>query len=343
VVTFSRLRLVICITLYSYGGQADMKRIISVSRRTDIPAFYGDWFMGRLEDGFAGVVQPFGGQKYTVSLSREDVICFVFWSKNFAPFLENLKIIEGSGYKFYFNYTVTTLPDVFEGNVNKRSAIDSLKELSKRYSPKHINWRFDPIIISSISGRDFYIRTFEELAAELAGYVQRCYFSFVVNYGKVIRNFAELEKAKGLKIFDCSNDFKIELANQLAEIASGYGIEMFSCCGDYLVNEKIKKAHCIDGEVIEQLFYPEGLQYKQRPTRKQCGCTESTDIGTYDTCPHGCVYCYANANKQIASAAADRHEPESVFLGYTKAQSDRWLEEIKNSGTRKDYEQLEML
>jgi len=319
-----------------------MKRIISVSRRTDIPAFYGDWFMSRLKEGFAGVVHPFGGKRYIVSLKPEDVACFVFWSKNFAPFLENLRIIDGLGYKFYFNYTVTGLPRVFESNVEKEAAIEALKQLSAMYSPKHINWRFDPIIISNISDRDFYIKGFEKLAANFEGLVERCYFSFVVRYGKVIRNFAKLAEQKGVKIIDKQNNFKIELANELADMATRFGIEMFSCCGDYLVGEKVKKAHCIDGSIIEQMFYPQGLSYKDKPTRNQCGCTESTDIGTYDTCPHGCVYCYANTNKKKAFQAAERYDTNSAFLGYSKSQSERWLEEIKNAKTEKDFEQLKM-
>ncbi len=310
-----------------------MKRIISVSRRTDIPAFYGDWFMGRLKDGFAGMVNPFSGKRYFVSLKPEDVTCFVFWSKNFSPFLKNLKTIDNLGYKFYFNYTVTALPDIFESNVDRKSAIESLKQLSKTYSPRHINWRFDPIIISSISERDFYIRNFEELAKEFAGLVERCYFSFVTEYKKVKRNFEELKKTTSVKIVDCSDDFKIDLANELAATAERYGIQMYSCCGDYLTNKRIKKAHCIDGSIIKSLFFPEGLPYKEKPTRDQCGCTESTDIGTYDTCPHGCIYCYANANKQRATKVFSEHDKESAFLGYSKSQSDRWLMEIHNNRT----------
>jgi hypothetical protein len=306
-----------------------MKHIISVSRRTDIPAFYGDWFMRRLKEGFAGMVNPFNGQKYFVSLKPEDVTCFVFWSKNFGPFLDNLKAIDKMGYKFYFNYTVTALPNVFESNVDKQSAIETLKQLSKIYSPQHINWRFDPIIISSICDRDFYLRAFEKLASEFAGLVERCYFSFVTNYYKVKRNFEVLEKNKGVTITDCSEDFKIELANELASIAECYGIQMYSCCGDYLIGNKIQKAHCIDGSIIESLFFPDGLQYKEKPTRDQCGCTESTDIGTYDTCPHGCVYCYANAHKSKATQRYNNHEKDSAFLGYTKAESDKWLAELK--------------
>jgi hypothetical protein len=127
-----------------------MRRIISVSRRTDVPAFYGDWFMRRLEEGFAGVVNPFGGRRYIVSLKPRDVVCFVFWSKNFGPFLENLKVIDEMGYKFYFNYTVTALPGIYESDVERQEAIEGLKQLSRTYFPQHINWRFDPIIISSV-------------------------------------------------------------------------------------------------------------------------------------------------------------------------------------------------
>jgi len=312
-----------------------MKRIISVSRRTDIPAFYGDWFMGRIREGFAGVVHPFTGRTYLVSLRPEDVACFVFWSKNFGPFVENLKILDRLGYSFYFNYTVTGLPDVFESHVDKRAATDTLKRLSDRYSPRHINWRFDPIFFSSLCDRSFHVRAFEKLASELEGFVERCIISFVTGYNKVKRNFKELERTTGVRFIDCSDDAKIELANDLAIIAERHGIRMFSCCGDYLIGEKISKAHCIDGRLIEELFSPEGFRYDDKPTRKECGCTQSTDIGAYDTCPHGCVYCYANANKRRAYAAYKHHDKHSAFLGYSQSESVRWLAEMKSMGSEK--------
>ena len=287
--------------------------------------------MGRIEEGFAGVVHPFGGRRYIVSLKPENVACFVFWSKNFGPFVENLKILNNRGYTFYFNYTVTGLPDVFESRVDKRAAIETLKRLSDMYSPQHINWRFDPIILSSLSDRTFFLRAFEEFASELEGFVERCIMSFVTEYYKVIRNFKELESTTGVRIVECNEDFKIELANELAAIAENHGIRMFSCSGDYLAGEKIKKAHCIDGRLIEQLFSPEGFSYDEKPTRKECGCTQSTDIGAYDTCPHDCVYCYANANKRRAHNAFKTHDKQSAFLGYTKSESDHWLADIKNN------------
>jgi len=307
-----------------------MKRIVSASRRTDIPAFYGDWFMRRVRAGFAGVVNPFGGKRYLVSLRPEDVSCFVFWSKDFTPFVDHLETLDRLGYRFYFNYTFTGVPSAFESDVDKQDALKTLKYLSQRYSPNHINWRFDPIVLSTVSDADFYLRAFEKLTEELEGIVERCYFSFVMPYSKVKRNFQELERATGIRVVDCGDDYRIELANRLASLAEARGIRMYSCCGDSLVGNRIQEAHCIDGTLIEQLFFPEGLSYAKKPTRQGCGCTESVDIGTYDTCPHGCVYCYANANKAVARRAFESHDPDSAFLGVGRSQSDAWIRELQD-------------
>ncbi|MEN6575524.1 MAG: DUF1848 domain-containing protein [Phycisphaerales bacterium] len=305
-----------------------MKRIISVSRRTDVPAFYGQWFMGRVREGFAGVAHPFGGKRYVVSLRPEDVTCFVFWSKNVTTFVGHLDTLDRLGYRFYFNYTVTGVPSIFESGIDKAAALQTLKQLSRRYSPRHINWRFDPIVLSSICDEDFYLSEFERLARELEGLVERCYFSFVMPYRKVDRNFRELEQTTGIRVVQESEERRIKLAGRLASIAESHGIRMYSCCGEYLVGDRIQTAHCIDGALIEQVFYPQGLTWTEKPTRPGCGCTESIDIGTYDTCPHGCTYCYANANKAVAKRAFESHDPASAFLGFPKSQSDEWLREL---------------
>jgi len=309
-----------------------MSKIISVSRRTDIPAFYGDWFMNRLKAGFAGYINPFGGQKYILSLKPEDVTCFVFWSKNYTPFLDNLKIIENMGYKFYFNYTITGLPNIFECNlVKKETAIESLKKLSKLYTPKHINWRYDPIIISDITDYNFHINNFENLASALEGYVERSYFSYAIQYGKVKRNFDKFQSENNVKIVEPDANLRIKLANELADIAGNHGIKMLTCCGDNLLSNKIAKAHCVDGKIIEELFFQNGFKYDEKPTRKECGCTQSVDIGTYDTCPHGCIYCYANMNKKMAENRHKNHDKNPSFLGFTKVESDKWVEDLKRA------------
>lgn len=323
-----------------------MSKIISVSRRTDIPAFYGEWFINRLNEGFACYINPFGGQKYRVSLKKEDVICFVFWSKNYEPFIDKLKLIESMGYKFYFNYTITGLPNIFECNlIETNRAIDNLKLISSMYSPKHINWRYDPIVISDITNLNFHLENFEYIASSLKGYVERCYFSYAIQYGKVKRNFDKFQKENNCIVNEPSIDFKIILSNQLADIANKYGMSMQTCCDDFLINEHIKKAHCIDGSIIEDLFYKNNFKYAEKPTRKECGCTESTDIGAYDTCPHGCIYCYANINKEKANNLYSKHEIDSAFLGYSKKLSEQWINELtikKNDIKISQVEQLSL-
>ncbi len=305
-------------------------RIISVSRRTDIPAFYGNWFMNRLNEGFAGYVNPFSSSKHFVSLSLKNVVGFVFWSKNFRPFMDNLKEIRSRGYNCYFHFTINALPEIFESNVVEAlTAIETLKEISSMYSPVHINWRYDPVVITEFTNDDFHLRNFESLASKLEGYVERCYFSFPTLYGKVKRNIRILKKEKGVEISNPHKDFKIDLANQLADSAYQNGITMNSCCGDYLVGGKVKKAHCVDGDVIGSLFFNGNYTYKLKPSRAECGCAESTDIGTYDTCPNGCIYCYANVNQERAKNAFEKHDPRSAFLGHSYEESERWIKEAK--------------
>ena len=308
-----------------------MSRIVSISRRTDIPAFYGPWFERRLEEGFAGWENPFGGQRYLVSLKRDKVIALVFWSKNYRPFLPSLERVRSLDYPTFFNYTITGLPQEFECNlVATDDAIDSLIELARLYSPDHISWRYDPIVISSGTPPEFHERRFAELCARLNGHTKRCYFSYAIQYGKVARNFQRFEREQGIKCIDPPATEKLALARRLADIAAASGIEMFTCCGDYLIGDSIKKAHCVDGDIISRLFYGGAWHGVERPTRKECGCTESTDIGKYDTCPHGCIYCYANVNKEQATKSFKAHDPESAFLGYTKEQSDRFVADIRS-------------
>lgn len=212
--------------------------------------------------------------------------------------MENLREIDRLGYKFYFNYTITGLPKIFESNVvGTDIAIDTMKRLSRMFSPRHINWRYDPILISDLTDRRFHLENFSRLASIFEGHVERCIFSFPMLYGKVKRSFAKFEGMHGIKIFDPDLETRISLACELAEIAEGHGIKMITCCGDYLIGGKIEKAHCVDGKLIEELFPGVGFSGRRKPSRKECGCTESTDIGAYDTCPHGCVYCYANSRK----------------------------------------------
>jgi len=314
---------------------ASEPRIISVSKRTDIPAYYGKWFMNRLNKGFVGYVNPIAKSKYLVSLKPEHVACFLFWSKNFAPFMDNLRQIKDRGYNCYFHFTITGLPKPFEPNVIETSkAIDTLKEISNMFSPDHINWRYDPVVISDRTADEFHLKTFERLASQLEGYVRRCYFSFPTLYRKVKRSIDRLRNEESIALSYPDKIFKINLANKLADIAQAHGITMHSCCGEYLVGDKVHKAHCVDGDTISNLFFDGRNKFKPNASRQECGCADNTDIGAYDTCANGCFYCYANANKEKAQSNLEKHDPNSAFLGHSYEESERWIIESEKTEKR---------
>lgn len=280
------------------------QKIISVSRRTDVPTFHGDWFNDCLKAGQVQFKNPKSNATQTVSLKQDDVTCFVFWSKNYTPFLSTLHELRDTGFRSYFNYTVNRFPLEYEPHIDCAAAIRSLRVISRMYSPAHINWRYDPIVISPYTTPDWHRRNFKELCMLLEGYVQRCYIAFPVLYGKVVKNIAAFKTRTGIVISDPSIEIKQQLADDLADIASEHGIKVLSCSNDLLVNGKVGKAHCIDGQIIKSLYGKDTAG--NHPTRNQCGCTASIDIGNYNTCKHGCVYCYANTSSTtINSIKAD--------------------------------------
>ena len=290
--------------------------VISASRRTDIPAFYPEWFMNRIRDGYVRWMNPFSRAIYQVSLRSEDVSAIVFWSKNYTPLLPYLDELDVGGYRMLFHFTITGLPRVFEPRVpDAAEMVECAHILSHRYGSESVLWRYDPVLISSITDRQYHLNRFRELCAALEGAVKRCYFSFVVFHNKVQRNASALFRETGIALHDLPVAERIGIANALADIASEHGIEMLSCCGDYLLGEKINKAHCTDAALLYRLYPDRTRRLVEAPTREGCGCCECTDIGAYDTCPHGCVYCYANSRVQAALRSYERHDPGSDMLG----------------------------
>lgn len=290
-------------------------KVISVSRRTDIPAFYSEWFMNRIRDGCVRWVNPFSRLVHSISLRPEDVIAFVLWSKNYAPLLPYLDELDARGYRMLFHFTINGLPKPFEPRVP--DAADMVKcahSLARRYGPDPVLWRYDPVLISSITDRQYHLDRFRELCAVIEGAVKRCYFSFTVFHSKVKRNAATLQRETGISLCDLPPAERVAIANLLADIALEHGIEMYSCCGDYLVGGKIKKANCTDAALLHRLYPERARRLIEAPTREGCGCCECTDIGAYDTCAHGCVYCYANSRARIAARNYEQHDPRSDML-----------------------------
>jgi len=300
-----------------------MAHVISASRRTDIPAFYSEWFINRIREGHVRWMNPFSNAVYRVSLRPEDVSAIVFWSKDYRPLLPHLDELDALGFRMLFHFTITGLPRVFEPRVpDAAETVRCARYLSSRYGADAVLWRYDPVLVSDVTDARYHMNRFRDLCAALEGSVKRCYFSFPAFYAKVRRNASALQARTGIAIHDLPMAERVEMANALAEVAAQYGIEMFSCCGDYLVQGTIKRAHCIDGELLHRLYPDRVGRLREVPSRPGCGCCESTDIGAYDTCAHACVYCYANAEPRTSLRICERNNPHSDILGTPRGHAD---------------------
>jgi DNA repair photolyase len=305
--------------------------IISASRRTDIPAFYSEWFMNRIREGFLYVQNPFNAhQVRRVDLSPENVDVIVFWTKNSRPLMSRLDELDEKGYRYYFLFTLTGYPKALEPEV---PAVDELlstfRALSQRLGASRVIWRFDPIILSDVTPEQTVIEGFRRLAGELKGATRRVVISFVHLYSSVKRVFERMKEEKGIRFHDSlrTEEQVRRIAAALAEIAHGNSMEIASCAGEYdLSGLAIERGRCIDDRLIARLFGITVSDRKDRYQREQCGCVESQDIGQYNTCTHGCVYCYASHNKDQANRNRALHDPESPFLigrGPQQGSSDR--------------------
>ncbi len=295
--------------------QLNNKTVISVSRRTDIPAFYTPWFLKRIKEGKASYKNPFTGKTFQVSLKAKEVHSFVFWSRNYSNLIPHLGELRKKGYVFYFHFTITGYPKILDPSVIKpEESIKQLQFLSNMFSPDHVQWRFDPLLITDITSADHLIYTFSTLAKSLRGFTKRCYISFAHLYGKVRRNLNKLEKESGLKYYEIPDEEKFSIAQKIAGIAAEHGIKIFSCCCPNLIGGLVEKAHCIDEEILRALFPDRRLIGKISPTRKGCGCFSSRDIGAYNTCPQGCIYCYANTSPDIGKRSFEDHRSISPSL-----------------------------
>jgi len=293
--------------------------IISASYKTDIPAFYGEWFMRRLQAGWCQTHNPYGRQVYTINLrrepddaGREGVDGIVFWTKNIAPFMRHLAVVAECGYPFVVQHSITGYPRVLEQRVvDWERAAACVREIARTYGPRAAIWRYDPILFTDITPPEWHAETFARLAGQLAGAVTEAVVSVAQIYRKTRRNMAAAAAVAG---FDWtpheahSERYGRELIARLAGIARAHGIALKVCAQErFLLPGLVEEARCIDAAWF-------GGVYKRHGNRTECACSASRDIGEYDTCPHGCVYCYAVHNRARALARLRRHDPGSAFL-----------------------------
>ncbi|MGI6217295.1 MAG: DUF1848 domain-containing protein [Coriobacteriales bacterium] len=283
--------------------------IISASRRTDIPAFYSDWFLGRIHDGEVMVRNPVRSDQVSrIRLSPDVVDCIVFWTKNPAPMLKRLGELDD--YMFYFLFTLNPYENDIERNLpTKNERIETFRELSEAIGKERVVWRYDPILISENCDVEWHLDRFAELASELRSWTERCIISFLDVYRSIARNLSEA----GIRKPD--DDEILKIARGFSSIASKCGISVSTCAEERDLSEfGIGHASCIDGSLIEKLTgYPLDVS-KDRNQRECCGCVESIDIGSYETCPHGCVYCYANHSETKLERNLAAYDPTSPLL-----------------------------
>jgi len=296
--------------------------IISVSYKTDIPTFYGTWFINRLYAGYCKMVNPYNQQVYRIELTPEDVNGFVFWTKNIGPFLKYLPEVRGMGYPFIVQHTINGYPRELEFRVIDYSrTVEHMKTLAGEYGPDVAIWRYDPIVISSLMGENWHRENFGKLAKSLEGTTNEVVISIAQIYRKTKRNmdwaakefnFDWDEHEKMLDDIEYGRAFVAELA----EIAKSYGMQLKMCSQKaYLIPGVVEEARCVDADRLERVSdKPIVDKRKQKGNRKECGCYASKDIGEYDTCPHGCVYCYAVQNRELALERYKTHNPDSPFL-----------------------------
>ena len=277
--------------------------IVSVSRRTDIPAFYADWFFRRLDEGYALVRNPIDPHRVSrIELTPDFVDCFVFWTKNPAPMLDRLDKL--AGYAYYFQYTITPYGRDIEPNIPEAAgSLETFKQLSEMIGKDRVIWRYDPIFISLDYTAQFHLQVFARMASALCGYTKRCVISFMDIYRKIKKN---MEKAGAEAILPAEMRL---LAKELCTIAGEYGIKMVSCSESIdLSGCGIRHGSCIDPALISELVGCRVTAGRDKNQRPSCGCVESVDIGAYDTCPGGCRYCYANSGRRL------RYIPGSPLL-----------------------------
>lgn len=298
--------------------------IISASRRTDIPAFYSDWFMKQIENGKIYRKNPYNGEIYSNEINPDNVDVIVFWTRNAANMIRkgHIQKLQDLGYKFYFQYTITghsiksPTGKNLDGNTpHPLKAIDTFNQLSELIGADKVIHRFDPIVVCDQISVEKVIKNYNELNNRIH-HGSRVVISFLDIYnhvGSYLSNYG-FTGVKDLIKSENKKDLEL-LLNGLKEINKIKGKEMFSCSESIdLEHYGIQHSKCVDDEYIKKVFGIKVTKQKDKGQREACGCVKSIDVGQYDTCTHGCVYCYATPNQKQAIINLSKHSKDNGLI-----------------------------
>jgi len=310
--------------------------IISASRSTDIPTFYGDWFVERWKAGYVKWKNPFNGTDLYVSF--KDTHAVVFWTKNPKPMFKHLAFLDEHVKNYYFQFSLNDYDrEGYEGKVPRvESRINTFKELSNRIGKDRVIWRFDPLMLTKEIDVKELLRRLENIGDQLHTYTSKLVFSFadISIYKKVECNL----RKENIEYIEFAQDTMIEFAQGLNKLNEKWNLELATCAEKFDLNKYgIMHNKCVDDDLMIKLFYHDtelmkflGVEFveptlfepakgiektkklKDKGQREACGCILSKDIGEYNTCPHECVYCYANTSKETAFKNYKTHKLNPV-------------------------------
>jgi len=281
--------------------------IIQTGQRTDIPAFYSEWFINRIKEGFVLVRNPYNPVQVTrYSLSPDVVDLISFCTKNPAPMFPYMDLLKEYGQYWYVS--ITPYGRDIEPNVpDKHRLLEDFRKLSDMVGTHSIGWRYDPILLSDRYTMEYQIHAFDQIASALDGYTQTVVISFIDLYPKVRRNFPEAREVTKAQ--------RLALGKEIIQIASAHGMTVKPCAeGDELAAFGADCGGCMRISDYEKAIGRHLHVPKKRPARTECACYLACDIGAYNTCRHLCKYCYANAEPDRVLAHSRLHDPDSPFL-----------------------------
>lgn len=290
--------------------------IISASRRTDIPAFYAEWMIHRLREGFCTVPNPLNrNQVSRISLRPDDVDAIVFWTRNPGPLIPHLAELDSRGYRYYFQYTILGYPrQIDPKSPTPQAALRTCQALCRIVGPHRIIWRYDPIVFTGITQPEFHSDNFRQLAEALRGKTHRSVVSIVDEYRKTERRWKALEGTPAA-LQACTPAQFTQLMHDLSESAKANEMDIMSCAETIdLSPYGIRSGKCVDDDLLQKVFGIQVTNRKDPTQRDACGCVVSRDIGMYDTCIYGCQYCYATRSFEQARIHQIEHDPRSTSL-----------------------------
>lgn len=307
-----------------YLGFIGVFMIISASRRTDIPAFYSDWFMNQIRQGEFIRKNPMTGELYKNSAKRDDVDVIVFWTRNAHQMMKkgHIKELQDMGYNFYFQYTITgyTAKSPLGLRIDGSSphplkAIEYFNELAEAIGPEKVIYRLDPIVVCDQIGKEEIVRLYDKISSNIHQDCMRSVISFLDVYDNVGKNM-ESAGFNPVDLLRQDNREQLEYILQgIKETSSKYGRQVFSCAESINLGEYgILPSKCIDADYIRSVFGVKLSASKDPGQRKACGCAKSIDVGQYNTCVHGCAYCYATQDKAMAIENYKSHQPDNGLI-----------------------------